>query len=83
MSRINHVVVLLLGNRASIEDTVESVVAGVPVHPGDEPLDSLTEDWAMGMLSLLHAGLESAEPAPTTQGEAAVSIARALRATGL
>jgi len=43
-------------NRASMEDTIESVVAGVPVQPADEPLDSLTEDWAMGMLSLLQGG---------------------------
>ena len=71
-------------NRAPLEDTVESVVAGVPVHPADEPLDELTRDWSAGMLSLLGGGLEAVEaPAPTTQGEAAAAIEERLRAAGL
>jgi phospholipase C len=69
--------------RPPLNDTVESVVAGVPVHPADEPLDSLTEEWAMGMLSLLQGGLESVEEVPTTQGDASAAIDRALRARGL
>jgi hypothetical protein len=31
-------------NRAPLEETVESVVAGVPLHPADEPLDDLMRD---------------------------------------
>src|SRR5271170_7100566 len=45
-------------NRTPLEDVVESVVAGFPLHPADEPLDDLTRDWASGMLSLLSGGLE-------------------------
>jgi phospholipase C len=48
-------------NRAPLEETVEPVVAGVPLHPADEPLDDLTRDWTLGMLSLLSGGLESVE----------------------
>jgi hypothetical protein len=71
-------------DRASLEDNVESVVVGVPVHPADEQLDELTQEWSAGMLSLLGGGLESVEgPAPTTQGEAAAAVQERLRAAGL
>jgi len=70
-------------NRPPLEEGLESVVAGVPLHPADEPLDSLTEDWALGMLSLLDGGLESVEEVPTTQGEAAAAIEARLQAAGL
>ncbi|HYY30423.1 MAG TPA: alkaline phosphatase family protein, partial [Chthoniobacterales bacterium] len=70
-------------NRAPLEEIVESVVAGVPLHPADEPLDDLTRDWALGMLSLLSGGLESVEETPTTQGEAAAAIEAKLEAAGL
>lgn len=69
--------------RAPLEDIVESVVAGAPVDPADEPLDSLTEEWAMGMLSLLSGGLEGVEETPTTQGGAAAAIDEHLQAAGL
>jgi hypothetical protein len=70
-------------NRASLEETVESGVAGVPLHPADEPLDELTREWAMGMLALLPGGLEAVEEVPTTQGEAAAAIQMKLEAAGL
>jgi phospholipase C len=71
-------------DRASLEDNVESVVAGVPIHPADEPVDELTQEWSAGMLSLLGGGLEAVEgPAPTTQGEAAAAIQERLQAAGL
>ena len=70
-------------NRAPLEETLELVVAGVPVHPADEPLDELTSEWAMGMLALLPGGLEAVEEAPTTQGEAAAAINDKLAAAGL
>jgi Phosphoesterase family len=70
-------------NRAPLEETVESVVAGVPLHPVDEPLDDLTRDWALGMLSLLRGGLESVEEPPAIQGEAAAAIEAKLEAAGL
>ncbi|MBS0173811.1 MAG: hypothetical protein JSR64_07235, partial [Nitrospira sp.] len=74
--------------RASLEGTVESVVAGVPLHPADEPLDDLTREWSAGMLALLpSATLESTEdpgaPTPTTQGEAAELLHQRLEAAGL
>jgi hypothetical protein len=54
---------------------VESVVAGIPIRPADEPLDEIDAKWSAGMLSHLGGGLESGEgPAPTTQGEAAVAV---------
>jgi hypothetical protein len=70
-------------NRAPLEEIVESVVAGVPLHPADEPLDDLTRDWALGMLSLLSGGLESVEETPTTQGEAGAAIEAKLEAAGV
>jgi phospholipase C len=72
-------------DRAPIEDNVESVVAGVPMNPADEPLDELTKDWSAGMLSLLGSGLESVEPeeVPTTQGQAADAVQASLKAAGL
>jgi phospholipase C len=72
--------------RASLEETTESVVAGIPLHPADEPLDELTRDWVTGMLSLLPGdGLESVEePARVaTQGEAAALLEKRLQAVGL
>jgi phospholipase C len=72
-------------NRASLEATTESVVAGIPLHPSDEPLDELTREWSAGMLSLLAPGLEGLEEstAPATQGEAAALIDERLRNAGL
>jgi phospholipase C len=76
-------------NRPVIEETIESSVAGVDLHPADEPLDSLTEEWTMGMLALLReetaeeAVEEAAPVVPETQGEAAEAIQRGLAAAGL
>ena len=77
-------------DRVPLDEIVESVVAGVPLHPADEPLDSLTQDWAMGMLSMIRGrsgtslpDLESVEVTPQTQGEADVAIQRRLKAAGL
>jgi phospholipase C len=71
-------------NRPPLEETVESVVAGVPLNPADEPLDSLTQEWSEGMLSLLGGGEEGVEEAPPqTQGEAAAAIQARLKAAGL
>ena len=70
-------------DRAPLEDIVESVVAGNAIDPADEPLDSLTQEWSMGMLALLSGGLEGVEDEPTTQGAAASAIDQRLRAAGL
>jgi phospholipase C len=70
-------------NRAPLDSTVESVVAGIPLSPADELLDELTRDWALGMLSLLSGGLESVEETPATQGEAAAAVEAKLKAAGL
>lgn len=74
--------------RASLAETVESVVAGVPLDPADEPLDSLTAEWAAGMLEHIRvpqgqASLESVQAVPHTQGEASEVIDGRLRAAGL
>jgi phospholipase C len=77
-------------DRAPVEETIESVVAGVNVHPADEPLDSLTEEWAEGMLAMVRGPhgvalpqLESVDVVPRTQGEAAAAVEQRLRAAGL
>jgi phospholipase C len=75
--------------RPSLEDTNESVVADVPMHPADEPLDEMTHDWALGMLKMIRGSneslpqLESVEADPQTQGEAAAAIEARLQAAGL
>ena len=72
--------------RPALDDATESVVAGVEQDPADHALDSLTEDWARGMLSLMGGGgLESVAvaAAPETQGEAAAAIDQQLKAMGL
>ena len=75
--------------RPSLEDTNESVVAGVPMHPAGEPLDEMTRDWALGMLKMIRGTnesmpqLESVEAVPQTQGEAAAAIEARLQAAGL
>ena len=71
-------------NRPPLDDTVESVVAGVPLHPTEEPLDELTRDWSEGMLALLGGREEGVEgPPPSTQGEAAAAVQQRLRVAGL
>ncbi len=72
-------------NRASLEATMESVVAGIPLNPADEPLDELTREWSTGMLSFLAPETEAVEEpiTPATQGEAAALIDARLRAAGL
>jgi phospholipase C len=72
-------------DRASIEETTESVVAGIPLHPADEPLDELTREWSAGMLSFLAPGIDAVEEVATlaTQGEAAALVDEGLLAAGL
>jgi phospholipase C len=77
-------------NRPSLANTVSSVVAGVPVDPADEPLDSLTDEWVKGFAELTARRASvgalqqlAAEPLPTTQGEAADFIDRRWKALGL
>ena len=75
--------------RPSLHEAVMSTVAGVPVNPADEPLDTLTEEWVKGFTELLArrsgANLLEAAPGamPTTQGEAAELIDRHLKNLGL
>jgi phospholipase C len=75
--------------RPDLQDAVESVVAGIDVPPGNEPLDSLTEEWVQGTLALLKLqsppapGLEAVEVAPQNQGEASAAIQRGLATLGL
>ncbi len=75
--------------RPSLDQTVSSVVAGIPVDPADEPLDSLTEEWVSGFAELtakrtgMGAVDAAAEPLPRTQGEAADFIDSRLKALGL
>ena len=77
-------------DRPSLEDTTESVVAGVPVHPADEPLDEMTREWTLGMLSMIRGSnesplrqLEGVEVVPQTQSEAAAALESRLQAAGL
>jgi hypothetical protein len=72
-------------DRATLEDNVESAVAGVPIHPADEPVDELTQAWSEGMVSLLCGGQESVEEAavPTTQDAAADAVPASLKAAEL
>lgn len=64
--------------RPSITDAVLSAVAGVPVDPADEPLDSLAREWLAGTIKLAAkspavAALSAAAlatPPPNTQGAA-------------
>jgi phospholipase C len=76
--------------RPALDKTVFSAVAGIPVDPADEPLDSLTEEWVKGFAELTarRAGMgfleaTTAQPLPRTQGEAANFIDRRLKALGL
>jgi phospholipase C len=70
-------------DRPPLENAVVSFAAGVPVHPADEPLDSLTEEWVQGVAALTQEKLgvttEAIEPMPTTQGEASDFVERRLR----
>ena len=77
-------------NRPSLAQPVLSTVADVPVDPGDEPLDSLTDEWIRGFATLIARrtgagllGANAAEALPTTQGEAADFIDRHLRTLGI
>jgi len=77
-------------NRPALQAAVQSVAAGVPVDPGDEPLDDLTSEWVQGFARLVErrtaAGLLGAralEPIPETQGEASEFIERHLHALGI
>jgi phospholipase C len=76
--------------RPSLTNVVTSVVAGVEIDPGDEPLDSLTEEWIQGFAELVSrrtgaslVGAAASEPLPRTQGDAAEYIDRHLRSLGL
>jgi phospholipase C len=77
-------------NRPSLDQSVLSLAAGVLVDPGDEPLDSLTEEWVRGFAELTARragaallGAAAVEPLPTTQGEASEFIDRHLRNMGI
>ena len=78
-------------NRPPLHQTASSVVAGIPVAPPDEPLDSLTDEWVKGLAELTarRTGVGAptatvlAEPVPTTQGEAADYVDRCLKKLGL
>ena len=77
-------------NRPSLAEPVLSTVAGVAIDPGDEPLDSLTDEWIRGFADWLRdepapslVGATAKEALPTTQGEAADFIDRHLRALGI
>ena len=77
-------------NRPSIADPVLTTVAGVAIDSGDEPLDSLTEEWIRGFAALVArrtgaslVGATAKEALPTTQGEAADFVDRHLRAMGI
>ena len=74
----------------SLATVVTSLVAGVQIDPGDEPLDSLTEEWVQGFAELIARrtgaallGAAASEPLPRTQGAAADYINRHLRTLGL
>ena len=62
--------------RPSLVNPVVSVVAGIPVDPADEPLNSLAKEWLQGIIKLtakspaLMAMAEAVPVAPATQGEA-------------
>jgi len=77
-------------NRPSIADPVLTTVAGVAIDSGDEPLDSLTDEWIRGFAALVArrtgaslVGATAKETLPTTQGEAADFVDRHLRAMGI
>jgi len=76
--------------RPSLAQPVASVAAGVPVDPGDEPLDPLGEEWVNGFAELTarRSGLggiaaAAAAPFPRTQGEASELIDDRLKTLGL
>jgi phospholipase C len=76
--------------RPSLTGAIASTVAGVEIDPGDEPLDSLTEEWVQGFAQLVARrsgasllGASAAEPLPRTQGEASDYIDRHLKALGI
>lgn len=61
--------------RPSVANVVVSAVAGIPVDPADEPLDSLGKEWLEGLIKLtakspaLHAAAAAVPAAtPATQG---------------
>ena len=77
-------------DRPLLAQPLVSTVAGVAVDPGDEPLDSLTDEWIRGFAELIArrtgaalVGANAEEPLPTTQGEAADFIDRHLKSLGL
>lgn len=67
--------------RPSLENAVFSTVAGVAVDPGDEPLDSLTEQWVRDTVALTggEITLAGATVAPETQGAASDLVERLLK----
>jgi phospholipase C len=77
-------------DRPHLAEPVLSTVAGVAVDPGDEPLDSLLDEWIQGFAELIARrtgarllGANAEEALPTTQGEAADFIDRHLRDLGI
>jgi phospholipase C len=70
-------------DRPSLDHTVTSFVAGVPVEPTDEPLDSLSQEWLKGIMALtssVPAALNAApQTLPTTQGEASDVVDQLLK----
>jgi phospholipase C len=77
-------------NRPFLAQPVGSTIAGVAVDPGDEPLDSLTDEWVRGFAELIARrtgaallGARAVEALPTTQDEAADFIERQLRRLGI
>ncbi len=76
-------------DRPALDATTESVVAGIPIHPANEPLDEMTRDWSLAMLSNIRGinesipQLEGIPTTPHTQGEATAAINRRLLEAGL
>jgi len=70
-------------DRPPLDQTVTSFVAGVPVDPTDEPLDSLSQEWLKGIMALTRsvpAALNATpETLPTTQGEASDVVDQLLK----
>src|SRR5690349_12468855 len=73
--------------RPSLTNVVVSAVAGVPVDPADEPLDSLSKEWLEGMIKLTAkrpavkalGAAALAAPLPTTQGAASEFLEERLK----
>jgi len=72
--------------RPSLTNVVVSLVAGIPVDPADEPLDTLGKEWMEGIIkltsknpALMAIGAALPAAAPTTQGEASEFVEQRIR----